>query len=36
MDKQGEEDLWQRYGAEHGVWSQKMLMALDRAFKTKV
>ena len=27
-DKQGEEDLWQRYGAERGVWSEKMLAAL--------
>lgn len=35
-DKQGEEDLWQRYGAERGVWSQKMLMALDRGIKGNV
>ena len=28
-DKQGEEDLWQRYGAERGVWSEKMLGALE-------
>ena len=33
MDKQGEEDLWQRHKAERGVWSEKMLMALDRGNK---
>jgi len=32
-DKQGQEDLWQRYGAEHGVWSPKMLAALDQGVK---
>jgi RNA-directed DNA polymerase len=29
-DKQAEEDLWQRYGAERGVWTESMLIALDR------
>jgi hypothetical protein len=33
MDKQGEEDLWQRYGAEHGVWTLKMLEALHSGVK---
>jgi len=32
-DKQVEEDLWQRYGAEHGVWTESMLMALERGLK---
>ncbi|MFM8365017.1 MAG: group II intron reverse transcriptase/maturase [Verrucomicrobiota bacterium] len=32
-DKQVEEDLWQRYGAEHGVWTEPMLMALERGLK---
>jgi RNA-directed DNA polymerase len=27
-DKQAEEDLWQRHGAERGVWTESMLMAL--------
>lgn len=27
-DKQQGEDLWQRYGAERGVWSEAMLIAL--------
>jgi len=27
-DKQGGEDLWQRYGAERGVWSEAMLITL--------
>lgn len=27
-DKQGGEDLWQRYGAERGVWSEAMLVTL--------
>jgi RNA-directed DNA polymerase len=36
MDKQGEEDLWQRYGAQRGVWTEKMLMALDRGVKGNV
>ena len=33
MDKQGGEDLWQRYKAERGVWSQGMLEALERGVK---
>jgi hypothetical protein len=32
-DKQGEEDLWQRYGAKRGIWSEKMLVALERGIK---
>ena len=32
-DKQGEEDLWVRHKAERGVWSEKMLMALDKGVK---
>jgi RNA-directed DNA polymerase len=36
MDKQGEEDLWQRYKAERGVWSEKMLMALEEGVKGNV
>jgi RNA-directed DNA polymerase len=36
MDKQGEEDLWQRHKAERGVWSQKMLEALERGVKGNV
>jgi RNA-directed DNA polymerase len=36
MDKQGEEDLWQRYGAERGVWTLKMLEALHNGVKGKV
>jgi RNA-directed DNA polymerase len=32
-DKQGEEDLWQRYGAERGIWSEKMLVALEKGVK---
>ena len=32
-DKQGEEDLWQRHKAERGVWSEKMLEALERGIK---
>lgn len=32
-DKQAGEDLWQRYGAERGVWSEKMLIALERGVK---
>jgi len=32
-DKQVEEDLWQRYGAERGVWSENMLIALERGIK---
>lgn len=33
MDKQGEEDWWQRHKAERGVWSQGMLEALERGIK---
>jgi len=36
VDKQGEEDLWERYGAKRGVWSQKMLAALQSGVKGKV
>jgi len=36
MDKQGEEDLWQRHKAERGVWSEKMLMALEQGIKGNV
>jgi RNA-directed DNA polymerase len=32
-DKQAEEDLWQRYGAERGVWTGPMLAALERGLK---
>ena len=32
-DTQGGEDLWQRYKAERGVWSQRMLEALERGVK---
>jgi RNA-directed DNA polymerase len=32
-DKQTEEDLWQRYKAERGVWSEPMLAALERGVK---
>lgn len=35
VDKQGEEDLWQRHKAERGVWSEKMLMALEGGLKGK-
>ncbi len=35
-DKQGEEDLWQRCRAKRGVWSEKMLMALERGIKGNV
>ena len=34
--KQGEEDLWQRYKAERGVWSEKMLVALEKGVKGNV
>lgn len=34
--KQGEEDLWQRHKAERGVWSEKMLVALERGVKGNV
>jgi len=30
VDKQVEEDLWQRHRAERGVWSEPMLIALER------
>ena len=30
MDKQAEADLWQRYGAKHGVWTEAMLIAPGR------
>jgi RNA-directed DNA polymerase len=36
MDKQGEEDPWQRYGAEREVWTLKMLEALQNGVKGKV
>ena len=32
-DKQGEEDLWQRHKAERGIWSERMLVALERGVK---
>ncbi|MGL5016708.1 MAG: hypothetical protein ACRDBP_01120 [Luteolibacter sp.] len=32
-DKQAEEDLWQRHKAERGVWSEPMLVALERRLK---
>ena len=32
-DKQAEEDLWQRYGAERGVWTGPMLAALGKGLK---
>lgn len=32
-DKQAEEDLWQRYGAERAVWTEAMLIALERGIK---
>ena len=34
--KQGEEDLWQRHKAERGVWSEKMLVTLERGIKGNV
>ena len=34
--KQGEEDLWHRCKAERGVWSEKMLMALEKGVKGNV
>lgn len=34
--KQGEEDLWQRHKAERGVWSEKMLVALQNGVKGNV
>jgi RNA-directed DNA polymerase len=35
-DKQAEEALWQRHKAQRGVWSEKMLMALERGVKGNV
>lgn len=32
-DKQGGEDLWQRHKAQRGVWSEKMLVALEQGVK---
>jgi RNA-directed DNA polymerase len=32
-DKQAEEAPWQRHGAERGVWTESMLMALERGLK---
>ena len=32
-DKQVEEDLWQRHKAERGVWTEPMLMALERGIE---
>ena len=32
-DKQAEEDLWQRYKAERGVWTEPMLAALQKGVK---
>ena len=29
-DKQAEADLWQRHGAKRGVWTEAMLIALER------
>jgi hypothetical protein len=34
-DKQAEEALWQRHKAERGVWTEPMLVALERALKGK-
>jgi RNA-directed DNA polymerase len=33
VDKQGGEDLWQRHKAQRGVWSEKMLVALENGVK---
>jgi RNA-directed DNA polymerase len=35
-DKQGEEDLWIKHKAKHGVWSEKMLVALQNGVKGRV
>lgn len=35
-DKQGQEDLWIKHRAKHGVWSEKMLEALVNGVKGKV
>jgi hypothetical protein len=32
-DKQAEEDLWRRHGAERGVWTEAMLVALEKGVK---
>ena len=32
-DRQAEEDLWQRYKAERGVWTEPMLAALEKGLK---
>jgi len=32
-DKQVEEDLWQRHGAEREVWTEPMLIALERGIR---
>ena len=32
-DRQVEEDLWQRYGAERDVWSKSMLIALEKGLE---
>lgn len=32
-DRPAEEDLWQRYKAERGVWTEPMLAALERGMK---
>ena len=32
-DKQVEEDLWQRYKAERGVWTKPMLAALQKGLQ---
>jgi len=34
--KQGEEDLWQRHKAKRGVWSEKMLVALEQGVRGNV
>ncbi|MEZ0390371.1 MAG: hypothetical protein ACAI34_25050, partial [Verrucomicrobium sp.] len=35
-DRQGEEDLWIKHKAKHGVWTEKMLEALQNGVKGKV
>lgn len=35
-DKQAEEDLWHRHKAQRGVWSEKMLIALQAGVKGNV
>jgi RNA-directed DNA polymerase len=34
-DKQGEEDMWIKHKAKHGVWTEKMLEALQNGVKGK-